>query len=133
MALVIDERLLEAEGEMNITENFNRLAAMVDAAEEHIHAVEFPYGLVIDATNATVRVYNPATGQDFEPGDHVFNAKSAFTLYYEPDEGYVIESAKVNGVNAGDVGNEFVVSDFDLSTLVDLVITVKAVAEGGES
>ena len=32
MALVIDERLLDADGEMKITENFNRVMKAVDAA-----------------------------------------------------------------------------------------------------
>ena len=40
MALVIDPRLLEAEGEMHVTANFNRTLAVIDALEKRVKALE---------------------------------------------------------------------------------------------
>lgn len=40
----VDIRLLECDGEPEVTENFNRLLVLIDALEERIEALEAPAG-----------------------------------------------------------------------------------------
>lgn len=39
---IIDSRLIDADDELKITENFNRLLAMIDGLESRIEALETP-------------------------------------------------------------------------------------------
>lgn len=84
MALVIDPRLREAEGECNVTENFNRLMAILDDLENRVGEIEdenpFP-NIGVKAESADVEIYGKDVS-DYQTGVSVDGYKITGTLNY---------------------------------------------------
>lgn len=126
MAAVIDPRLLEAETEQNLTENFNRVLALVDNLADKVRvpklsSVDFDVTTFEPEFDADTLAYTGETGAD---GDQitVTAEHSGDTVTIASEDATVAEDGAITWAEGVNVLTITVVNGF-LSTVYTFTVT----------